>query len=134
MPSRPRPDAPDPAVDALPALRSHPHADAIAALRGLLRGVDPAVQEGVKWNSPSYRTSEWFATIRTNAKRGVQVILHLGAKPRGAAPAIDDPDGVLEWLGKDRAMVTFADLAEVQRKRAAFAKVARQWVRAVEPV
>jgi hypothetical protein len=118
-------------VDALPALRNHPHGDAITALRELLRASDPAVREGVKWNSPSYRTTEWFATIRTNAKRGVQVILHLGARPGAAAPEIADPDALLQWLGKDRAMVTFDDLADVTRKRAAFVKVARQWVRAV---
>lgn len=131
MPSARRLRLPDPAVDALPALRHQPHGDAIAALREILRAAGPAVQEGVKWNSPSYRTTEWFATIRTNAKRGVQVILHLGARPRSETPVIDDPSALLEWLGKDRAMVTFDDLADVKRKRAAFAKVARQWVRFV---
>lgn len=31
----------------------HPRKPEIAALRALIRGLDPALNEGVKWNAPS---------------------------------------------------------------------------------
>ncbi len=33
-----------------------------------------------KWNAPSFRTREYFATTNLRAKTGVGVILHFGAK------------------------------------------------------
>jgi hypothetical protein len=56
----------------------------------------------------------------------MQVILHLGAKVRGAAVAIADP--LLVWLGKDRASVTFRDADDVAEKRDAFADLIRRWI------
>ena len=44
----------------------------------------------------------------------------------------EDPDpALLEWLGKDRASVTFRDLNDVDARGAAFADVIRQWIRHV---
>jgi hypothetical protein len=62
------------------------------------------------------------------------VILHLGAKVRGlGAPKVEikDPARLLQWLGKDRAMVVFADAKEVGSKRRAFEAVVKEWVRFV---
>ena len=47
--------------------------------------------------------------------------------PRGRS-AIDDPEGLLRWLGKDRAIVGFADLEELETRSAAFQAVLRQWI------
>lgn len=45
-----------------------------------------------------------------------------------AAPAIEDPAGVLEWLGKDRAMIRFADADAVDANRAVLARIIAQWL------
>ena len=119
------------AVDALLATLGHPRAAEIQALRRVVRGADPRIAEGVKWNAPSFRTTEWFATVHLRAKDGVQVILHFGAKkradfdPRGD---IADPAGLLEWAGEDRAFVKFRDLADVEARSSAFAALLRQWI------
>jgi hypothetical protein len=121
-------------VDAFLAALDHPRKPEILALRRIILDADPAIGEGIKWNAPSFRTAEWFATFHMRAKAGVQVILHFGAKVRdrsGARAAIADPRSLLEWLGPDRASVVFADLAEVEAKGAAFAAVIRQWVQHV---
>lgn len=122
------------AVDAFMASLDHPHKVGIEALRGLMLAVDPAVQEGIKWNAPSFRTTEYFATANLRAKSGISVILHLGAKvrelPRGGL-AINDPAGLLKWLGKDRAMVEFADAQDFANSKAAFQAVLRQWIKFV---
>lgn len=112
----------------------HPHKKEIEVLRRVILGAHSSISEGIKWNVPSFRTSEYFATFHLRAKDGVGIILHLGAKARGpATPKVEikDPAGLLRWLGKDRAMVTFSDAKEVSSKRRAFEAVLREWIRFV---
>lgn len=112
----------------------HPRKPEILALRRIILGADPAIGEGIKWNAPSFRTSEWFATFHLRAKNGVQIILHFGAKVRdksGARAAIDDPESLLQWLGDDRASAAFRDMADVEAKESAFTAVIQQWIRHV---
>lgn len=124
--------APPDDVDALLAALDHPHLAEIRALRRIVLGADPRIAEGVKWNAPSFRTSEWFATFHLRARDGVQVILHFGAKARAdvraGGVAIADPGALLEWLATDRASVRFRDLADVEEKRPAFEAVVRGWI------
>jgi len=119
------------AVDAYMAALDHPCKAEVEALRRIITGVDARIAEGVKWNAPSWRLDEYFATTHLRAKQGIGVILHLGAKTRAPErkPAIDDPDGLLEWLGPDRARVAFADMADLRRRQAAFEAVLWQWIR-----
>ncbi len=106
----------------------HSHKPAILAVREVFLSV-PGVTEGIKWNAPSFCTTEWFATFHLRAKAGVQVILHLGAKARaGNGITVDDPDGLLTWLGKDRASVVFADRADVAAKASCFTTLIRRWI------
>lgn len=119
------------AVDDFMAALDHPCKDGIEALRKLVLGVDPAIAEGIKWNAPSFRTTEYFATTNLRARAGIGVILHLGAKSRdlpAGGVAIADPEGMLRWLGNDRAVVEFAGLEELNAKGAAFRAVLRQWI------
>ena len=119
------------AVDAFMATLDHPHRDTIQRLRVLILGTDPAIAEGVKWNAPSFRTRDYFATVHLRAKRGIDLILHLGAKARAlplGGVAIDDPDGLLVWLGPDRAALTLADDDALTARADALQAVLRQWI------
>jgi hypothetical protein len=120
-------------VDAFLASLDHPFKRAVLALREIVLGADPRIAEGIKWNAPSFRTSEWFATFHLRAKDGVQLILHLGAKKRTGPIAIADPQSLLEWLAADRASVKFRGLEDVEAKRSAFEAVIRQWIEHVHP-
>lgn len=123
-------------VDAFLAGLDHPHKPEIVALRRIILGADARIGEGIKWNAPSYRTTDWFATTHLRARDGVHIILHFGAKKRaGFAPrdAIDDPDSLLEWLAEDRAVARFRDMADVEARQSAFAAVVRQWIEHVQP-
>lgn len=109
----------------------HPHKAEILALRQIILTADPSISEEIKWNAPSFRTTEYFATFHLRAKSGVQLILHLGAKVRETATTgieIADPAGLLTWLAKDRASVTFADLGAIDAKQNAFADLIRGWI------
>jgi hypothetical protein len=118
-------------VELFLASLEHPFKPEILALRQIILAADPCIAEGVKWNAPSFRTSEYFATMHLRAKEGVQIILHLGAKtrdPATAGVAITDPELLLAWLAKDRASATFRNLSDIDAKRNAFADIIRQWI------
>jgi hypothetical protein len=132
-PARKTPAADSPeAVDHFMANLEHPYKDAIALLRRIIREADPSIAEGVKWNAPSFRTTEYFATTHLRAKDGIGIIFHLGAKVR-EAPAfqVEDPRGLLKWLAKDRASVTFAGLEDVKAHETAIQEIVRQWIASV---
>jgi hypothetical protein len=118
-------------VDAFLATLEHPHKAIVVALRGLIRDAAPGITEGVKWNAPSFRTREWFATTHLRTKQGVAIIFHAGAKARSEPIAVDDPDGLLEWLGKDRARVVFTSLDDLRSREVAFRDLVRRWVAAL---
>jgi hypothetical protein len=131
--------APPPAVKTVDEFMrglDHPLAPALVLVRSTIQSASPRIAEGIKWNSPSFYLKEsetYFATVnvntRTKGRDCVSVILHQGAKVKNApGPKIDDPDGILEWLGKDRAAAWFFDLKEVKAKKTALAGVVRQWI------
>ena len=111
----------------------HPFKAEIESIRGTILGAAPGIHEGIKWNSPSFRTTKYFATVNLREKAGIGLIFDLGAKvkklPAGGV-AIADPGKLLKWLGKDRAMVKcFMDKNDLKVKKAGFAQIIRQWVR-----
>lgn len=117
--------SPPESVESLLASLEHPLKPEILAVRRIILGADPAIGEGIKWNAPSFRTTEWFATF--HLRGGVQVILHRGAKVRGG-PGVDLDAPLLKWLGKDRASVSFQDMEDVESKSDAFADLVRRWI------
>jgi len=122
------------AVDALLLSLKHPATEEIQMLRAIVCEVSPSIQEGVKWNAPSFRVDEYFATINLREKKGVGVVLHFGAKVRDVAAgreSIDDPDKLLKWLAQGRATVRFSGADDLAARKPAFQAVLRQWIRFV---
>jgi hypothetical protein len=129
-PSSPRASAPA-QLEAFLAAMEHPHKQAIFALRAIISSVDRRIREDIKWNAPSFHTSEHFATFNLRHTRGVQIVLHLGAKAKANSTLradVADPESILEWRGVDRATVTFVDLADVEAKESALRGVLQQWI------
>jgi hypothetical protein len=122
------------AVNQFMAELNHSFKAEIEELRTIILSVDGSISEGIKWNAPSFRTSEYFATTNLRTKRGVGLILHLGAKVRelpGDGLKIADPTNLLKWLAKDRATVEFGSLKELRDSSGALKAVLRQWIRHV---
>ena len=110
----------------------HPLKNEIEAVRLIILGVSPAISEGIKWNTASFRTEkEWFATFNTRAQESVQLIFHLGAKARPDMKAfkLADPNGLMKWLGKDRAMVTLGSGRDIPANRKALEAIVRAWIK-----
>lgn len=118
-------------VDAFIATLDHPCKDMVVQLRRIIRDADPRIGEGIKWNVPSFLTTDYFATLHLRMKQGVGVILHFGAKKTPVSATgveIADPQGLLVWLAKDRAVVGFADPDDLEAKRTAFSAIVRDWI------
>jgi len=121
----------DPAVAAFLKELEHPLKSVIEAVRRLILAASPEICEGIKWNSPSFRTTEFFATLNLRDGR-VWLILHTGAKVKAnATKGIDiaDPASLLQWLAKDRALVTFNDDRDFKTKRTALQSLIRAWIK-----
>jgi len=121
---------------------AHPRRAEIDALRAVIRSTDARLTESVKWNAPNFALADVdtgaaadFATLNLRPPTQVRVVLHTGAKVRPGHPelVVDDPEGLLRWLGKDRAIVTFTDLDDIEAKRPAFEAILRAWIAQLAP-
>ncbi len=133
--SKPKPGASqtDPEVAQFIQTLDHPWKADVEALRQLILKVSPTIREGIKWKSPSFRTTEYFATMNLR-NVGLMLILHTGAKINQNSVqgmAIEDAAGLLKWLGRDRASVTFAGGKDLKSKQAALIKLLAEWIRYV---
>ncbi|MDP3274260.1 MAG: DUF1801 domain-containing protein [Deltaproteobacteria bacterium] len=109
----------------------HPHEAEILAIRALVLAVDPSITEAIRWNAPSFATTEHFATFHLRGATGVQLVLHLGAKPRPDATlreTLDEPTAELTWKSADRAVLYFASLSDVAARSEAVTRVLRTWI------
>lgn len=120
-------------VDAFMAKLQHPLKPAIEAARRAILDASPTIAEGIKWNAPSFRTTEWFATTNLRSTKELQLIFHLGAKVRKDVPTITLPDskGLVKWLAKDRCLVTLGDATTFAKNRSAFTAIVREWIKHV---
>jgi len=121
----------DPATTALLDAHEHPLREEIDALRAIILDVDPSITEGVKWNTASFCTTDWFATL--NGPKHVKepmIILHAGAKAKGIVlkDRISDPAGLIKWLGNDRAQIIFKDAADIKAKEKALRTIVYTWI------
>jgi hypothetical protein len=122
----------DPAVVAFLRELEHPLKREIEAVRQLILDADPSIREGIKWNAPSFRTTDYFATFQLRTQDRIRLILHMGAKVKATATTgvkVADPAGLLEWLAKDRCLVTLHGGADVQAKGPALQALLREWIR-----
>ncbi|MBS1582849.1 MAG: hypothetical protein JST66_11675, partial [Bacteroidetes bacterium] len=60
----------------------------------------------------------------------VALVLHTGVKAKGLVlqGRIADPEGLLQWVAKDRCLVTFRDVREITAKRSALQHIIRAWI------
>ncbi|MCY1020012.1 DUF1801 domain-containing protein [Pyxidicoccus sp. MSG2] len=122
----------DPAVITFLRDLEHPLKKELEAVRRLILAVSPEIREGLKWNAPSFYTTEHFATFNLRTPDRIRLILHTGAKTKDTAKTgvkVDDPAGLLEWLAKDRCLVTFNDAKDIQARGAALQGVLREWMK-----
>lgn len=109
----------------------HPHKSAVLAVRDLILAIDSRIKEEVKWNAPSFRIEEHFATFRLHPVPICQLVLHTGSKVRkvGVRMEIADPAGLLKWASADRCIVTFSSGADAEAKMASLKVILKSWIK-----
>lgn len=118
-----------PAVTQFLADLEHPHKTEWLALRELILSAGPEIQEGIKWNAPSFWSGAWFATFQLRAKSGIVLVLHQGAKLASPPKTrfVEDPDKLLFWITNDRCTVSLAGADDLNQKSKALKSVIREW-------
>lgn len=129
-------------VDAYIRDLDHQRKEDLESLRRLILDASPPppdnIVEGIKWNSPSFRTTEYFATINVHAKDQLRLVLHTGAKAskNPVKPPIDDPLNLMTWLAADRCLVSIgaeSNVLTTAKGRAALTRIIRAWIKQLPP-
>ncbi|RYD85815.1 MAG: DUF1801 domain-containing protein [Verrucomicrobiaceae bacterium] len=118
----------NPAVEDFLRTLDHPHKTEIEHIRSLILTA-PGVREKVKWNAPTFGLQgKDQITFHLRAK-GIMLVLHRGVKSQEATDLrFEDPDGLLEWPAKDRAILKIQTKDELDAKEEAIAKLVHRWL------
>jgi hypothetical protein len=109
---------------------THARKAEILRLRDIILAADPGLSERVKWNAPSFGYGEQDRiTFRLQPADRVELIFHRGAKPRDSEGfAFQNAGGLLRFVAVDRAVLTFADAADVEAKASRLPELVRAWM------
>lgn len=120
-------------VDTFLATLDHARIDEVNSLREALRGLDPELNESIKWNAPSYGYgAEHRVTMRLHPGDRVELVLHRGAAKRSDAFAFEDMTGLLRWLAPDRGVVEITDVAMLKERLEDVKTLATAWLAATD--
>ena len=128
-PSR-RSVAPAGSVDSLLAALEHPNKEGIELLRKAILAVDPRIREEVKWNAPSFKLEDHFATFKLHPPGSIQLVLHTGAKPKNPPQqfTLTGAERFIKWAAPDRCVFTLASTEAAREHSQHVANLVRQWV------
>lgn len=123
----------DPEVEKFLKESEHPLKDELKVLRQLILDSSLDVREGIKWNSMSFQTTDWFATFNKGTSDKIEFVLHFGAKKKDGADvdSVADPADLLKKLAKDRCMLTIVGAEDLKAKEGAIKELIREWIRFV---
>jgi hypothetical protein len=128
--ARPTTKAASESVDVYLDALEHPHKKGVQLLRKAILSLDANIHEEVKWNAPSFRLEDHFATFRLHPGTMFQLILHPGAKVKASPKQflLDDPRGLVKWATKDRCTIAFESDADATMKSAAVKQLVKDWI------
>ena len=99
----------------------NPMKDVVLAVREVILGTDPRVDECIKWQAPTFTFNGNIASFFPKSKKHASLMFHQGAKIPGRHTK-------LEGTGKTSRVMKFASIAEVRKNRSALEAVVRAWI------
>lgn len=107
------------------------------ALRGILTKVRaPKLEEGIKWNAPSYSVDgQHVVTFNFSCPESIRLIFHCDTarkETKGAPPMIEDVAGLLEWQSDIRAIAAFHSSEEVSAAKKSLPDLVKRWASAAK--
>ena len=113
------------AVDAFLRDLHHPLKVEIEAVRAIIKGVDKDINEEVKWKAPSFNCKgEYLVTFNLRETERIHLVFH---NPR--IPEVKS--ALLEGNYKDRRMMYFADMREIQAKKNELEKILKRLIKLI---
>lgn len=109
------------------------HREQVELIRSIITSAHPDLTEHIKWNAPSYvQDGEDRLTFNLqNKDNQVKLVLHMGAtrtEDKKAQPVMADPAGFISWQSDIRGIISFTDLADIQRQRTELADAVKRWL------
>ncbi|CAA9566358.1 MAG: hypothetical protein AVDCRST_MAG18-1508 [uncultured Thermomicrobiales bacterium] len=119
------------AVDQFMQTLDHPLKAEIEQVRGIILDADEQITEQIKWKAPSFcYHGDDRVTMRLHPQNRLQLVFHRGVKVKDSTDFVfEDSTGLLQWVAKDRAVVTIDD---VEAQRAALITVVNRWMEATK--
>jgi uncharacterized protein YdhG (YjbR/CyaY superfamily) len=108
-------------VDEFMSKLDHPLKAEVQAIRDIIKGLNPNITEQIKWNAPSYSYKDYIVTFNLRTTKHVHLVFH----NRSIASVKSE---ILEGDYEDRRMAYFADMDDVQAKRAELERVVSELV------
>ncbi len=108
----------------------HPFKDEITKVREIVLDADNQISEHIKWNAPSFcYNGDDRITFRLHPPKHIQLIFHRGAKVKDNSDFVfEDLSGLMHWITKDRATVTFNNMKDINFHEKAFIKLIKEWL------
>ncbi|HMQ61315.1 MAG TPA: DUF1801 domain-containing protein [Flavilitoribacter sp.] len=103
----------------------HPLKAAIEVVRSIIKEADPRFSERIKWNAPSYYYKADLLTFHIRPTDRVHLVFH-------HATIVQVQSDLLEGDYKDRRMVYFRDMADIEAKRGEFIRILKAYVDLME--
>lgn len=110
----------------------HPKRKEIELLRELILSTQKNLDENIKWNGPNYHVDgNDRITLKINPPKSIMIIFHCGVKTVNIPDKnnIDDADTLLDWKGKDRAVVTLSTAEAITAGATSLRKLIKSWIR-----
>lgn len=118
-------------VEAFLAALDPAHRARIDGLRRAILAADPRIVEGIKWNAPSFRLDDDFATFHLRDPSRPQLVMHTGAKGKGLRlrGTVAEPAGLAcDWRGDERCVLSFPADAPEAAIASALTAFVRDWI------
>src|SRR5688500_9029454 len=112
-------------VDDFLSKLKHPLKAEMEAVRKIICGSSPKVEEDVKWGGPSFDYKEPMATFSPRVTDYVAVIFHQGER-------LKDKTGLLEPASKGKAYAKFHSMEEVKANKTKLESVVKGWVKLMD--
>ena len=100
----------------------HPLKKEMEAVRLIIKNADKRISERIKWKAPSYYYKEDMVTFNGWATKNVHLVFHHPA-------IVKIKSELLEGDYKDRRMMYFIDMADVNKKKKELEKIIKELVK-----
>lgn len=110
-------------VDAFMDRLDHPCKSEVQVVREIIKNVNPAITEQIKWNAPSFSYGgQYLVTFNLRARDRIHLVFH---NPKIAQVK----SSLLEGDYVDRRMTYFAGAHDIQEKKSALEKALKDLIK-----